>query len=178
MCPSQPEHKAIRVKRGLLQSMVSSDSLLKATCGHPFWGQRLRMALRGAGRIHLAVFVEPYLKYILEGRKTVESRFSRDRRAPWEQVGAGDVLLLKRSSGPVLGIAEVSDAWFYELSPRSLSEIHQRFGPALCLEPSFLEGKSAASFASLIQLREVRGIGDLPVHKTDRRGWVVLRKPD
>ncbi len=38
-------------------------------------------------RAHLAVMHEPYLSYVLEGRKTIESRFSRHRVAPFDQVG-------------------------------------------------------------------------------------------
>src|ERR1700686_1163065 len=67
--------------------------------------------------IHLAVLVEPYLSLILDGKKTIESRFSTNRHAPFEQVQRGDVLILKRSSGPVEGLCTVSDAWFYQLNP-------------------------------------------------------------
>jgi len=69
-----------------------------------------RVSTRG---IHLAVLVEPYLSLILDGKKTIESRFSINRHAPFEQVQRGDVLILKRSSGPIEGLCTVSDAWFY-----------------------------------------------------------------
>lgn len=32
--------------------------------------------------IHLGVFSEPYLTYMLKGEKTIESRFSKNRIAP------------------------------------------------------------------------------------------------
>jgi hypothetical protein len=57
--------------------------------------------------IHLAVFIEPYLQFILDGQKTVESRFSANRSAPYQQVGKGDVVLLKRTGGPVMGVGSV-----------------------------------------------------------------------
>src|SRR5947208_15176323 len=55
--------------------------------------------------IHLAVFVEPFLGYVLDGSKTVESRFSVNRCAPFGKVRQGDVALLKRPGAPVVGIA-------------------------------------------------------------------------
>src|SRR5882757_5711201 len=58
--------------------------------------------------IHLAVFVEPYLSFVLEGKKTVESRFSVNRHAPYEQVRSGDLIVLKKSSGPICGVCRVS----------------------------------------------------------------------
>jgi ASC-1-like (ASCH) protein len=53
------------------------------------------------------VFIEPYLQFILDGQKTVESRFSANRSAPYQQVGKGDVVLLKRTGGPVMGVGSV-----------------------------------------------------------------------
>src|SRR5271169_6453922 len=65
--------------------------------------------------IHLAVFIEPFLGYVLDGTKTVESRFSINRCAPFGKVSQGDVLLLKRAGGPVVGITRVLAVWSYHL---------------------------------------------------------------
>ena len=57
----------------------------------------------GAGAVdvdvHLAVFSEPYLSFVLDGVKTVESRFSRVRCAPFQQIRSGDIILVKQSGG-------------------------------------------------------------------------------
>lgn len=36
--------------------------------------------------IHLGIFSEPYLTYMLEGKKTVESRLSKNKIAPYNQI--------------------------------------------------------------------------------------------
>src|SRR5271166_6249805 len=59
--------------------------------------------------VHLAVFVEPYLSFLLHGQKTVESRFSINKHAAYEQVGNGDILVLKKSSGPVCGTGRITN---------------------------------------------------------------------
>ena len=46
--------------------------------------------------IHLAILLEPYLKFILEGSKTVESRFSRHRIAPYGVVESGGCCSVER----------------------------------------------------------------------------------
>jgi hypothetical protein len=51
--------------------------------------------------VHLAILVEPFLGYILDGSKTVESRFSNRQCAPFGRVRIGDIILLKGASGPV-----------------------------------------------------------------------------
>jgi hypothetical protein len=129
--------------------------------------------------IHLAIFVEPYLRYVLEGRKTVESRFSMRRSAPFERVRRGDILLLKRSGGPLMGITYVADAWFYRLDPQSWNEIRTEYTKALCAQdPSFWHDRKSASFASLMRLEHVRALMPIKYQKSDRRGWVVLQAPE
>ena len=38
---------------------------------------------QNAGAIHLAVVNEPHFRFILQGKKTIESRFSMHRAAPY-----------------------------------------------------------------------------------------------
>ena len=125
--------------------------------------------------IHLAVVLEPYLEFILDGSKSVESRFSRNGCAPFGRVTAGDIVLLKRSSGPVVGLCVVSDVWDYRLTTNTLSEIKNRFGPAICAPDRFWEDRRDAAFATLMRIQDARLLPDLAVPKRDRRGWVVLR---
>lgn len=125
--------------------------------------------------VHLAILVEPYLQFILERSKTVESRFSRNGCAPFDRVSEGDVVLLKRSSGPIVGAYTVGGVWNYRLTPSTLSDIRHRFGPAICPQEGFWEQRSAAAFATLMRVEKVQPLPDLTIPKRDRRGWVVLR---
>ncbi len=126
--------------------------------------------------LHLAVLVEPYLTFILEGKKTIESRFSVNRNAPFEQVQRGDIIILKRSSGPVEGLCRVADAWFYQLDPNTWPEI-ERYASSLCIDDSpFWKQKRGASYASLMRIEEIVRIPSFDIDKLDPRGWVVLRQ--
>ena len=60
----------------------------------------LDMNIRG----HLCVLREPYVTFILDGRKTIESRFHKTRTLPFKKVAAGDILFLKRWDGPLRGL--------------------------------------------------------------------------
>jgi hypothetical protein len=152
------------------------DALSTNFESHPYWGRRLVGATSvDAAVLHLAVFVEPFLQFVLDGTKTVESRFSANRCAPYQSVRAGDVVLLKQSSGPVVAIAEVGQVWFYDLDASAWKTIRQRFGPLLRIEdPSFWKQKSSACFATLMRLERVEPLPPLACAKRDRRGWVVL----
>jgi len=153
------------------------DHLRSAMRCNPQWSEWSRSLSTGDGNvgIHIAVLIEPYLRFILDGSKTVESRFSRNGCAPFERVTAGDVVLLKRSSGPIVGACTISDVWCYRLSPGKLGEIRQRFGDAIQPGIGFWEERADAAFATLMRVVDVRALPDVYIPKRDRRGWVVLR---
>jgi hypothetical protein len=144
----------------------------------PLWGRYMREIEGSSGTprsVHLAVFREPYLQLIVDGRKTVESRFSAVRCAPYLRVRPGDIVLLKRSGGPVSGICTVGAVWSYELDPESWVEV-KRFADALCAtDPTFWSEREGAAYATLMQVRDVKELPSLAFNKRDRRGWVVLQ---
>lgn len=160
---------------------ITTETLIPAVENDQFWAGYLSQLVAGQlprVGLHLAIFVEPYLTFILNGRKTVESRFGVKRGAPYGRVARGDILLLKRSSGPVQGICLVSDAWFYKLHPGSWTELRDEFAEALCAQdPAFWAERQHASFATLMRVSSARGIQPFMIQKQDRRGWVVLRQP-
>lgn len=128
--------------------------------------------------IHLAIFVEPYLQYILDGKKTVESRFGLTRRPPFDSVREGDIVFLKRSGGPVCGVCEVEEVWFYRLDKQRLKVIKEQYAAALCAQdPTFWKSRSAASFVTLMKVKNARRLTPFAIPKRDRRGWVQIAKP-
>ena len=156
------------------------ETVQSSVQGDPFWEGYLRHVIAPhmvRCSLHLAILVEPYLQFILEGRKTVESRFSVRRCAPYESVQRGDIVFLKRSSGPIVGLCQIADAWFYRLDPDSWSMIRKEFTQALCAQdPSFWQARRHATFATLMRLQHVRTLSPLPYAKRDRRGWVILQR--
>lgn len=153
--------------------------LVAAVQGDAFWESRLAPLADDtppAFALHLGIFVEPYLQYILDGLKTVESRFSTRRLAPYHHVGPGDVLLLKQASGPIVGLCHIAHVWFYRLDPQSWQTIRASFAQALCAQdPEFWTARAHASFATLMRIQHVQAIPPITYQKRDRRGWVVLR---
>jgi hypothetical protein len=156
------------------------EDVRQAVAGNDYWSRVLGApgsALPTCG-IHLAVFVEPFLGYVLDGSKTVESRFSVNRTPPYGKVCKGDAILLKQSGGPVVGIASVQTVWSYHLDVDSLRFIRERFARALCVQdPGFWKQKASAAYATLMAIHQVLAVEDIPWEKRDRRGWVVVQGP-
>jgi hypothetical protein len=156
---------------------VLLDALVPRLADRPFWLRRVEGALTsGTGaRMHLAVCHEPFLTLLLEGTKTVESRFSVNRVAPFGAVARDDLIMLKRNAGPVVGIALAGDPGFYELDAVAWRTIRSRFAAAICApDGRFWEQRARARYGTLIPVVAIAAVTPFTVAKRDRRGWVVI----
>lgn len=161
--------------RGSRRDLVTTIN--HALAGDPFWSAYFRARLissRPDSALHVAVFHEPFLTWVLEGKKRVESRFSQKQVAPFGTIAPGDAVLLKRVAGPLVGIFHVNAAWSYRLDPSTWSFIRKRFSELLCAEDEeFWVERKHARYATLISIDSVRRLPEILYPKTDRRGWVV-----
>jgi ASC-1-like (ASCH) protein len=162
-----------------ISGLPSLDDLRLTLQGDNFWGPHLSNLVKKdtlSISLHLAILAEPYLSLILDKQKTVESRFSVDRRSPYNRVKKGEIILLKKTGGPIVGIGQVADVHTYEeIDAGKLQTIREKFGQQLGIDdPTFWENQQKASFATLIGLTHVRPIEKIAIVKRDRRAWVVL----
>ncbi|MGY6256794.1 hypothetical protein [Paraburkholderia xenovorans] len=156
------------------------DSLLDVCQTDPFWPEYLKRHVCTAhpkAAVHVAIFQEPFLQWVIDGKKTVESRFSRNEVAPYGAIEDGDIVLLKAVAGPVVAISRIASNWSYRLSPRTLHTIRSRFGALIGeVDESFWDARKGARFATLMSLDNVLPIQAIPYAKSDRRGWVVEKR--
>ena len=138
---------------------VLLDEAVERLSENVYWRSRLEGWSEGLPlgfAWHPAIFVEPFLSYVLDGTKMVESRFSINRAEPYRRVAPKDVLLLKTSGGPIVGAAEVSEVTFYQLNSEELERIRERFGDALRVEgDEFWTDRKDSCYASIIGISHV-----------------------
>lgn len=152
------------------------DEIHTAIREYPAWAELRHILDDPSFGVHLAVMVGPYLSYILAGRKTVESRFSKNAIAPYRCITVGDIVLLK--AGPVVGSFRVSSIDFVVLNDRELARLRRDYSEAICAEgDEFWHVRSDMRYATLIGIEDVRKLPAITVSKRDMRGWVVLRAP-
>lgn len=156
---------------------VELDEILGQVGDNDFWLTYLLDAARPASRIgiHLAIFVEPFLSMVLSGEKTIESRFSRNRCAPYGEIDDGDIILLKEVGRPICGLAIARRTWFYDLGIEPIERIRHRFGTRIRGDDEFWSSRADALYATLIELDAAASIASVSCDKRDRRGWVSLR---
>ncbi len=156
---------------------IAFDHLLERVDSHKFWREYLTDACdpQSSLGIHLAIFAEPFLSMVISGEKTIESRFSRNRCAPYGEVDDGDIILIKAVSGPICGISLARRAWSYDLANEPIDRIRNRFGAQIGGDDEFWAARTDALYATLIELESPTGLSPVPCDKRDRRGWVALR---
>lgn len=128
--------------------------------------------------IHLAVFSEPYLAKILSGQKTIESRFTKNKVTPYDQVKSGDVVIMKKSGGEIKGCFIIDSVEYHELKALNQArKLQEKYSDALCFNrtDTFWESKSNSNFATLMFIGQVIPLKNFNVEKRDRRAWVLLR---
>jgi hypothetical protein len=152
-------------------------NLKEAVKEDKIWTNKIDNYIKSSKNIHIAIFVEPFLQWIIDGKKIIESRFSVNKCAPFKKVAFGDLLILKKSGGPVVAIATAGTTWFYELEASSWADIKDNYAEGICaLDPAFWESRKNAEYATLIKLDNVLKIKEFNFPKKDRRGWVILKQ--
>jgi len=128
---------------------------------------------------HLVILKKPYIDAILEGRKTVESRFYRTRHKWLSQINAGDKLFLKASSGPVMATATVAAVKHFDnLTPPQIVKLRRQYNQHIAGSREYWQEKMNSRFGILFQLKDVQPITPRFIRKYDWRAWVVLTKAE
>ncbi|MCC6580158.1 MAG: hypothetical protein IT440_06920 [Phycisphaeraceae bacterium] len=125
---------------------------------------------------HVAILLRPYIRLILNGVKTVESRLTITRRAPFGEVAVGDVIHFKASSGPYMAQA-VADAVRFEenLTPAKVDALRKRYDRQVCGQPEYWQAKRMAKYATFIKLRDVKATAEGPaLPPSQGLAWFVL----
>lgn len=124
---------------------------------------------------HLAIFRQPHLDMLLNGEKSADARLSKSRIAPFDKIKVGDTVLLKMSSGPVLGRAIVDDVHFFsDLTSESIDTFRSRYDSRLHFTDEFWEQYRQARYATFILFREIERVQPIHVWSKGRSGWQVF----
>lgn len=125
---------------------------------------------------HIAIVKEEYLRALLDGRKSVESRLSKTRRAPWGCVRVGDTVYFRAGGMSPVARARVRAVWSFEgLTPGRVGEIRKAFGDRVCADEAYWQSKIHAKYGVLMEVDEVCEVSESPPHaRLYGNAWVVL----
>ncbi len=128
-------------------------------------------------RQHLAIFKKGLGEMILNGEKTIESRFSKTRMAPFEVVSVGDQVYIKVSGREIIGQFSVKKVISFEgLDEGDLAQIKQFYGQDIAADEGFWQRHQNAKYGTLIFVGATNRFITSPIRvpKKDQRAWMVL----
>ena len=125
---------------------------------------------------HIAILKQPFFDMVLSGEKTIESRWSMVKVAPYKKVSVGDKILLKETGKDVTATANVRKVQFYELTPEIVEDIRIKYGKQIGTD-KFEDWKSTLQkkYCTLIWLDEVTPVAPIKVKRSNGAGWIVLK---
>lgn len=124
--------------------------------------------------MHLGIFTEPCLTYMLEGKKTVESRFSKNRILPYEQIETNDIVLVKKSGGNILAFFTIQEILFFDLEKTPISFIREKYEKELCVDQEFWKQKETSRYATLIRIEKIVKLKPFSISKKGMQTWIKL----
>lgn len=122
--------------------------------------------------IHIAVMSEPFLSYVFSEKKTVESRFSLHKIAPYQKVQPGDTVFMK--AGPIVGGFEVGWVRYIDLLEHAIEDIAMTYGADICGNEVFWKEKANKRYVTLLGISNVQKLTPLRISKFDRRAWITI----
>lgn len=125
---------------------------------------------------HIAILRQPFFNMVLNGEKTIESRWSMNKIAPYKKVSIGDEILLKLTGQPVTAIAKVKDVKYYELTPIIVEQIRVKYGKKIGTD-KFEDWQSTLKkkYCTLIWLENIQTISPINVPKSNGAGWLIVK---
>lgn len=125
---------------------------------------------------HVAIMHRGYLKLILQGRKTMESRLTRWRLPPWGKASAGDVIYFKQTSGPFRCKAVIHRVHFYDnLTPEKIDAIRKQYNHTIAGADDYWQAKRNCRYATLLELADVTAVTTGPAFpRSHGQAWFVL----
>ena len=114
---------------------------------------------------HLAILSKKWklLDLILEGKKTIESRWYKFKRDPWDRIKKKDIIFFKNSGEPVTAKAEVSRVLQFDLRNTSARTILDKYGKQICIKSS--KGLENKNYCILIFLKNPQKITPFNINK-------------
>jgi ASC-1-like (ASCH) protein len=137
---------------------------------------------------HLAIMKKSWnlTQKILDGKKTIESRWYVTRRAPYDRIKAGDIVYFKDSGGPVSVSAQVSDVkQFSDLTPSKVRGILEEFADQDGIEKEkigyFSDMFKDKKYCMLIFLKNPKSTKPFEIDKKGygiMSAWICINKID
>lgn len=127
---------------------------------------------------HLAILKKKWLEKILSGEKTIESRWYKQRRTPYQKIAQGDSIYLKETGKPVTAKATVQEALFFDdLTEEKIKEILIKYGKKINMTLEAMPKLLGKNYCTLVVLQNVEKVQPFQINKQGygtQAAWITV----
>lgn len=137
---------------------------------------------------HVAIMKKSWglVPKIISGEKKIESRWYKNKSAPWGKIKKGDAVYFKNSGEPISVITKVEKVIsFSDLTPRKVKDILNEYGKEDGIEkdkiPEFFKLFKDKKYCLLIFLNNPKQIEPFEINKAGfgtMSAWLIVEKID
>ena len=126
-------------------------------------------------KMHLGIFSQPFLTLMLDGKKTIESRFSKNKIAPFDKISKYDIVIVKESSKKIVALFTVKEVLQFTMKDTSVHSLKEKYNNEILADNQFWNNKEKTSnYATLIKIGELIKLKPFPINKVGMQSWIVL----
>lgn len=133
---------------------------------------------------HLAILDKKIklLSKIICAEKTIESRWYKSKKTPYDSISENDVIYFKESGEPVTVKARVRKVLFFDdLNEKKIKGILQKYGREICMPVSYRKNLEGKKYCTLMFIDEIQRITPFDVDKKGfgmMAAWITVENMD
>lgn len=125
---------------------------------------------------HLAIMDKDTINKILSGKKTIESRFSKNKITPYNKVNVGEIIYLKESGGNILATFEIDKVIFFDnLDCQKILAIKNKYNQFINASNDYFNYKSNCRYGTLIYIKSPKAIPPITIYKNNRLAFLTVK---
>jgi len=113
---------------------------------------------------------------MLDGKKTIESRFTKNKVIPFNKVNTNDAIILKRSGGPIVGVFLADMVLEFSNDQIDINKIKQLYQDRLLIDQDFWDHKVGSRYATLIGIKSMVVLNSIYSNEKNRQPWIIVRE--
>lgn len=124
---------------------------------------------------HLAIMDKNTIEKILNGTKTIETRFSKNRITPYNKVKKDELVYLKESGGDILAVFKIGKVLFFkDLTGDKILEIKNKYNKFINAPDSYFAYKKDCEYGTLIFITNPKPITPITIFKKNRLAFLTV----
>ena len=128
---------------------------------------------------HLAILAKKrkLLAKIISGEKTIESRWYKTKRTPYNNIKTNDTIYFKDSGEPITVQATVEKVLFFDLRHTKVNNLIEKYADRIGLKQRDPQEYAKFNYCTLIWLKEVKEIPKFNINKQgygNMAAWITL----